>query len=504
MRRRHSRYNRGLMRRSAAIVALALLCLLIVILARPHAAGGPEHVAAPSPVRIAAVPRPAGAPWSASSRKELRRAIASALQPALSSAQAWSCIVLADDGSVLYSDRAGTAVVPASAQKLIVADAALTLLGPAFRFDTLFAAEQPARGGAVPGDLWFIGSGDPSFRSSDLARGVETLRKDGVEKIEGRVAVDGSAIAGEEINAAWDADDANEGFMSAVSGMSLDEDTVEFHVTGTQAGRAADVYVNPPSPAVDYSGEVITSDTDDAIVAATAQPNHFRLGGSIPPGVRETFYVPVHGLPHYTGAVLTHALKNAGIAVVSPPVTGTAPIDVTALWDHRSAPLPSLVRHMLVHSDNHYAEQLMRTIGGASGAAADDADGIAAERSVLRAQRVPTPGLHLTDGSGLAQENRVAAVTLAGILHYAEMQPQGNALYLLLPRGGQGTLEMYRFGAAAGRVRAKSGHLADASSLAGYVRTMLHGRAVFAFMINGSHGDADQAIVSAVERIASQ
>ena len=115
------------------------------------------------------------------------------------------------------------------------------------------------------------------------------------------------------------------------------------------------------------------------------------------------------------------------------------------------------------------------------------------------------PGLHLVDGSGLAHANRVAAITLARILSHFDSQPGGNALYLLLPRGGKdGTLDSYRFTSAAGRVRAKSGHLADAASLAGYVQTEKHGRVVFAFMINGSPGDPDSAIVSAVDRIAQR
>jgi D-alanyl-D-alanine carboxypeptidase/D-alanyl-D-alanine-endopeptidase (penicillin-binding protein 4) len=160
---------------------------------------------------------------------------------------------------------------------------------------------------------------------------------------------------------------------------------------------------------------------------------------------------------------------------------------------------------MLVFSDNHYAEQLMRKVGGADGAIPADADGLKAERAVLARQGVPTPGLHIVDGSGLAHANRVAAITLARILAHYDAAPGGNVLYPLLPRGGKdGTLRMYRFDAAAGRVRAKSGHLDDVASLAGYVDTRKHGRVVFAFLINGSPGDPDAAIVSAVDRIAER
>jgi D-alanyl-D-alanine carboxypeptidase/D-alanyl-D-alanine-endopeptidase (penicillin-binding protein 4) len=111
----------------------------------------------------------------------------------------------------------------------------------------------------------------------------------------------------------------------------------------------------------------------------------------------------------------------------------------------------------------------------------------------------------LVDGSGLAHANRIAAITLARILAHFDADPAGNMMYPLLPRGGKdGTLKMYRFTSAAGRVRAKSGHLDDTSSLAGYVETRKHGRVVFAFVINGSSGDPDAAIVSAVDLLAER
>ena len=108
------------------------------------------------------------------------------------------------------------------------------------------------------------------------------------------------------------------------------------------------------------------------------------------------------------------------------------------------------------------------------------------------------PGLKLFDGSGLSPQNRVAAITLARLLADNE-----RALYHLLPLGGrEGTLEDYDFTTALGRVRAKSGHLTDVSALAGYVTTVHHGRVAFAFLIDGSPGDPDSAIVRAVDRLA--
>lgn len=153
--------------------------------------------------------------------------------------------------------------------------------------------------------------------------------------------------------------------------------------------------------------------------------------------------------------------------------------------------------HMLFVSDNHYAEQLLRTVGEEAAGMPDDTGGIDAEQRFLDRLGVPTPGLRLFDGSGLSADNRVAAITLARLLY--DKEP---SLYLLLPLGGrQGTLEDYDFTTALGRVRAKSGHLSNVSALAGYANTIHHGRVAFAFAIDGSPADPDAAIVSAVDRL---
>jgi D-alanyl-D-alanine carboxypeptidase/D-alanyl-D-alanine-endopeptidase (penicillin-binding protein 4) len=436
--------------------------------------------------------------WGKAATRELQTAIGRALSPALARAYDWSCAIVAEDGTVLYDDRSAHAVVPASAQKLIVADVALTRLRPHYRFHTLFAAAQAPRDGTIAGDLWMVGSGDPSLRSDDLRRGVTKLHMAGLRAVTGGVAVDGSALAGAELNPHWNPGDANEDFMAATSGVSIDEDTVEFRIAGTSAGQPAAVRIKPQSAAVTYYGTIMTGYADDVVVAATGTPNVFRLAGTIPPTVRETFYLPVHGIPGYAGMVLTRFLLDAQIAVGHAPSAGKVPRDAAILWDHPSPELTQLVRHMMIFSDNHFAEQFLRVLGPTAGGPANDATGLEMERRVLRAQGIPTPGLRVVDGSGLSDANRVAAITLARILSKDDLYP-------LLARGGlDGTLKWYHFGQASGRVRAKSGHLSSVSSLAGYVNTRRHGRVVFAFLINGSRDAADRAIVAAVDRIAQR
>lgn len=439
-------------------------------------------------------------------RAHLRSSLRDAFAAGIAGADRWSLAVIAADGTLLYDDRASHPATPASTQKLIVSAAALDTLGPQYRYVTTIAAQQLPRGGTLAGDLYLIGSDDPSLRGDDLRAGARALAQDGLRHVDGSIVVDASAAAPPEMNPLWNASDANEDFEAPTSGISLDEDTVEFHIVGGASGTPARVEVSPASAAVRYSGSIVTSGSgeDDVIVAAAATPNEFILSGHIPSWTMETFYVPVHGIARYAGAVLARMLEVDGVTVEGKPQAGAAPSGTIALWQHLSPPLHVLMAHMLYHSDNHFAEQLLRTIARVRGFVPTTAAGVQTERLFLERQGIPTPGLHVVDGSGLAHANRIAAITLASILYDAQRRGGDAQLYYLLPQGGrQGTLREYDFTTALGRVRAKTGHIFGVNALAGYVNTLHHGRVIFAFIIDGSPGDPDAAIVRAVNRLAT-
>ncbi|MGA7354583.1 MAG: D-alanyl-D-alanine carboxypeptidase [Candidatus Cybelea sp.] len=387
--------------------------------------------------------------WSADDRNRLWSELHAAFVPAIEGATGWSFAVVDASGNTIFDERADRAVAPASVQKLVVAASALDALGSAYRFHTLFAGgEGVGDNRALEGNLWLIGSGDPSLASSDLRNGIGVLARSGLRRISGSVVVDATALTGPELNPHWAPDDDGQDYAAPTSAISVDGDTIE-------------------------SREMIG-------------------------GVEQSVYTPMQGVVRYVASQVNAMLKARGIVSSLPPAIGAAPLESVVLWDHRSAPLQALETHMLFVSDNHYAEQLLRTLGGETDGTANDAGGLEAERNFLARRGIPMPGLRLFDGSGLSPQNRVAAITLARLL--ADNEP---SLYLLLPRGGrEGTLENYDFTTALGRVRAKSGHLTDVAALSGYVTTVHHGRVAFAFLIDGSPGDPDSAIVRAVDRLA--
>lgn len=504
---RSTRLRRARKRRRGGLVAIAALAVLVgVPLYLAHRAppppSAPIAVATPAPA-----PTPSPQPWTQAQIASLRAKLVASFAPALVGAAHWSLCAIAQDGRVLFAVHARIGVKPASVEKLVVASTALDVLGAAYRYHTLLAATQsPVADGTLSSDLWLVGSGDPSLRSTDLAAGARALSRAGVRAIDGGVIVDASTFRGPETNPLWDPNDANEDYQAPVSAISLDEDTVEFDVEGTTPGAPADVRVNPWSGVLHAIGGITTvaaGDDASVIVAALGAPNHFDLSGDVPAGDIDKEWVPIHGVAHYAGAVMTQLLRERGIETARGPGTGVAPAARIVLWDHPSPQLRVLERHMLYLSDNHFADQLLRTLGLVASGIGDDAAGLAAERDDLLHRGISTSGLRLVDGSGLAEANRLSSLTLAQILVRALSMAQERGFYDLLPQGGRsGTLKGYPFTSALGRVRAKTGHLTGVASLAGYVVSRKRGIVSFAFMIDGSPGDPDGAMVHAVDRIS--
>ncbi|MDQ6932161.1 MAG: D-alanyl-D-alanine carboxypeptidase/D-alanyl-D-alanine-endopeptidase [Candidatus Eremiobacteraeota bacterium] len=409
--------------------------------------------------------------------------------------------MFSQDGAVLFEHRAAEAVTPASAQKVVVAAAALRTLGPDYRYHTRLVESG--------GDLWLIGAGDPILTSHDLRTGAKVLAHNSLRTLLGGVMVDASAMGGPERNPLWASDDLSYGFSAPTSAISLDQDTVEFHIKPGLPGAPATIRLEPPNHVVTYTGAISTIPRGFYTVLQIdpgQRPNSFVLSGRIAVGGEQIFWRPISGVPSYVAQVFEAMLEANGVRTGKNPSVGVAPSEAVVRWDHQSPPLRTIVAKMLFESNNHIAEQLLRTLGKTQGGTGDDLHGLWAETAYLKTLGIPLSGLHLVDASGLAEQNRVSALTMAALLTRLAALPEGRSMYFALPRAGiDGTLRYYEFGPARGRARMKSGHLSGVNSLTGYVTTHNHGRVAFAFLVNDagkSSSVIDEMLTRAVDRVA--
>ena len=484
---------------------------LFIAVALVLCAGCARHVNV-SAIAPAAVPPPmtlhvvhsGDPPWTDPQVRTLQARLSNTLA---ASALATSGIAVVDgEGRPLFTRRERVPFAPASTFKILTAIAALQTLGPDYRFETRFESLDDPHDGTVAGDVYVVGEGDPSLTSDDLRGGAGALAHAGVTRITGGIVGDGTAFGGKEVNPAWDSDDLQYDFAAGTSALSLDEGTVELHVTPALVGAPATV-VARPAGAVRVLGGVMTGYATTLSIDRAAAANDFTFAGSIASDAEQSFYRPVIDQPLYVATVARTMLEQRNVTVEAPARAGVAPVGGHVLWVHRSAPLRALLAHMLFESDNHYAEELLRAVGAHDGALGTEHTGASVERAILRRFGAPAEGLRVVDGSGLAPTDRIAPISLATLLAREALDPTGSVLVHDLPRVGiEGTVRRRDVTTALGRARAKSGHIEDVNALVGYVQTEHHGRVAFAIIVNDGRADdgpVDDGIDATLDTLAS-
>jgi D-alanyl-D-alanine carboxypeptidase/D-alanyl-D-alanine-endopeptidase (penicillin-binding protein 4) len=203
----------------------------------------------------------------------------------------------------------------------------------------------------------------------------------------------------------------------------------------------------------------------------------------------------------YSAAVLTDVLEARGISVSFRAQSGPVPSGSIELAAVESPPLSDILAQMLTSSDNTTAELITKELGLAVRGAGTTADGAEAIGQIIIDEGIDREGRVTVDGSGLDPTNRVSCRLLLNILVRSDDEgPLGAGLAV---SGQTGTLaDRLAAEPLAGRVQAKTGSLADVTSLAGYVETVPGEELIFAVIMNGPGAEGlkpleDEVVVAA-------
>jgi len=365
--------------------------------------------------------------------------------------------------------------IPASNQKLLTAAAAISLLGPDFRFSTEVRKRDNR--------LWLVGSGDPSLttqRLEQLARDtVVALAPDRPQNLD----LDDTVFAGPTLGAAWQWDDESFSFNAPFSALVTDGSTAAFKVTPGAIGSLAAVSI--PSPAGQITGTVSTIPGNGIGVRwerhrATAQ---VVVSGTIGVDAQpQRIPFAVHDPTLFTGRIFVEKMAQFG-GTVADVGRSAAPLGSVRIAVSQSPPLRELLADFLKPSDNLAGECLLRATGRHTGGIGSDSTGIANVRKWLGRAGIDHSGIDVMDGSGLSMQNTSTARFTVQLL---TTMADNRAFVDALPVAGRdGTLRNRLKGTAAeGRVMAKTGTLTVASCLSGYVVTRAGERLVFSILMN--------------------
>jgi PBP4 family serine-type D-alanyl-D-alanine carboxypeptidase len=202
--------------------------------------------------------------------------------------------------------------------------------------------------------------------------------------------------------------------------------------------------------------------------------------------------IGLHGAPRRFQAVSTdptavleavwqRATTTAGIEwIKASSISAPGMADKRVLAEVASETFDSVAHEVNTRSLNIGAEMMLIWGGGGNAPATQLTDFV---RKITGLS-----GVHLVDGSGLSEEDRVAPIVFTTYLARIPQTPAGKNFALLLPANGFGTLRRLASGLPGpGVVRAKTGTLTNVSTLVGYLGRE-DGTLIIAAMYNGTAG----------------
>ena len=388
------------------------------------------------------VPRLRGGSGGSSSPRDA--ALVGALDALAARAPAGGCLVVRRAGETVFSRNAEAMLIPASLQKLPLAEAALEILGAGYTFTTVALAETGLTGSVLDGDLYLVGGGDPLLSTPDFV--------------------------------AMLADHNSAGTPLA----DLAADLTDAGLTRIGGGVVAvadryDTLIDVPTWPARFASQS---------VAGSLSAISVNQGWRAPPGLITTFGLPSHPTPALRAAEIFDDLLEARSVRIPavPRVAGGG--DYTGhvvLATLESAPLAANLHYLLAESDNTLAEMLLKEIGVVARGTGTSAAGALAVQEAL-ARRIA--GLAVpADGSGLSPRNRLSCSQVTDVLDLGG--PDGHLGSNLAVAGRSGTMEnRYRTSPVAGLVQGKTGTLAGVVSLAGFAEAASGDVFSFASILN--------------------
>ncbi len=421
--------------------------------------------------------------------------------PAFAKAKLGAVAIETETGKTLYARADKTPLNAASNVKIVTAAAALSLLGPEYRWRTTASIVGPPggpplpAGGEVPGDLYLRGSGDPTLATEDLATMVGDLAALGLHKVRGSLIVDESLFDGGNVPPAYDQRNDSTASRAPSSAASLNGNVVAITIIpGASAGAPARVVLDPPSPYFSIAGRVVTAANGPAAPAVDTKDDGDRtrvnVAGRIKLGADPRTFLRRVGHPAlFLGHTLRSLMERRGITIGGQIRVGAAPAHgQRVLAAHDSAPLAVAVQDLNKRSNNLAAEQLLRTLGTEIGGRPGNWDkGLKAVGRYLAGIGIKPGSYQMMNGSGLYDSNRFSPEQIATVLRTAARDFRISAEFLasLAVAGTDGTIAHRMGGTLAERyVRAKTGTLANVSCLSGFAGSPGHMPIVFSILGN--------------------
>lgn len=390
---------------------------------------------------------------------------------------------------------------PASTMKLVTTFAALDILGPAFRWKTGAWTSGAQQGDVLQGDLIIKGGGDPKLVYEHLWMFLRRLRERGIREIQGDLVLDRGVFQEVAFDPALFDGDPQKPYNVGPDALLLNYKSLSLRFIPEPATGTVNMIADPP-----LAGYPVTPPRLSA-----GECNDWRTGlrmdvgqlgiyfsGTYPASCGERV-LHLHPWPlshsEYFHLAFRRLWTDLGGTLRGGARLGVVPPEARLIDEWESTSLAEVVRDINKFSNNVMARQVLLTLGLAGrGQPANTAGGAEAIRNWLTQRGIEAPELVIENGSGLSREERISALSLGRMLDAAFEAPAMPEFLASLPLAGQdGTMRRRLTDhGVTGRAHIKTGLLADARNIAGYVLAASGRRYLVVCLVN--HPNAPRAL----------
>lgn len=433
----------------------------------------------------------------------------------------WGIAIADPSGRIVFERNGDRLFTPASNTKLVVSAVATLMLPDSFRIRTSVYGAGAVTDSTLRGDLVLYGRGDPTLsdryyptRLAALEELADSVRARGIVRIAGDVVGDASWFDSLTIHASWESYDLSWWYAAPVSALAFNDNTVDFRITPSAPGLPPAITFDPDFGMVTFTNRARTVPVDSPRTIdfmRTPGTNIVWATGDVPSDARPwTESISIRDGALWAAAAFRRALENRGIEVTG---ATRATYDSTAylaaratapLAERLSRTLPDLIEPILRVSHNWYAEMLLKTLARVRTGRGSWDSGLALERRVLiDSLRVDSAQFGLADASGLSHWNLMTPRAFVQVLEAMRHHPRATPFIDALPLSGStGTLRTRYRGRLAGRVRAKTGSIANTNTLSGYLEGS-RGTWTFSIQLN-NHREVNREALRRIDAIVAE
>jgi D-alanyl-D-alanine carboxypeptidase/D-alanyl-D-alanine-endopeptidase (penicillin-binding protein 4) len=423
--------------------------------------------------------------------------------PSLAKAKLSVAVMDPESGKYIYTKNEKNQVNIASNVKLATEAAALSALGPEFRWKTTVLGSAPAEGGKIvtvggelKSDLYLRTSGDPTLDTEALSTLAAQLASLGLRKVRGGLVIDTTVFDNAFMPPAFEQKNESAAYRAPSSAASLEGNVVTITlIPGSSVGARARVVIFPASPAIVLTGTVLTVGKEPALPRVETSDGggsrtRVTLSGRIAIGSEPRVFQKRVWMPEtFLGLTFRQILQKRGISFDKPNRIEAAPKDgLRALAAYESPTLAVVVHELGKRSSNFAAEQVLRTMGGeVLGRPGTWQKGLEVVARYLEGIGIPKTAYVMKNGSGLYDSNRFSAEQVTLILRAAtrDFRISSEFLASLAVGAADGTLAHRMANTPAERyVRGKTGTLSNVSCLSGVVGAPGIKPLLFSILIN--------------------